>query len=292
MRYTRQRVLVALALVSTGCASGIKPPAASQPVLEDVRLVGNRICGPFTSAIRTYAFTCPQLPTTEPSGWQLTPAWAPSVSDPQRHHSNRIAVITVSTPSLTEIDVELAGLGGSGNQSIPLDLVDANLPGNPGEVFYMRQVGVGNTDDGSKKTWKIEVETSTCTDSRHLHVFNRSSSSVARSAPLSVQLIRGPGETPCPTDPVPPPHYRPGVGMPAKPRPTGPCPGGASRTLFQMCENCSHLNPPTMNNYSASQYCDWAEVLDVYGYTGATPTKPSTCKLTQVSSRAACEGPP
>lgn len=293
MRHARQLAFFVLVPALAGCPGGIKTPAASQPVLEDVHLVGSRICGPFTtSSGDVFAFTCPALPTTEPSGWQLVPGWVASTANPQRIHSNSVATITVSTPSLTEIDVELAGLGQGGTTSLPLTLVDANLPGNPGEVFHTREVGMSNTDDGNKKTWKIDVVVSTCIDTRRIEIFNRSSSSVARSAPLSVQLIRAPNDETCVGQVGPITGTSSGVGSPSNSRPTGPCPGGASRSLFQVCENCANLHPSALSNYSAGQYCDWGEVLATYGYTGAGATKPQTCTLSAVSSRAACEGPP
>lgn len=280
---------------ATACTPGsVKTPAASQPVLEGVRLVGRQICGPLTTPTATYAFTCAPLPTTTPSGWLMTPGWVGSSANPQRLHSNRTVVITVSTPSLTDIEVELAGLGG-GNVSVPLAQVDANRPGNPGEVSGARQVGVSNQDDGIRKTWQIEVQVSTCADSRQLHIFNRSSGSTTRSAPLEVQIVRDPNEETCVGSGSGPWYASSGgsgVGTPTSPKPPGPCAGGSQPRLFQVCEACGQPPSPQLNNYSAGEYCDWNEVRAVYGYSGPATVKPATCTLTQVASREACEGPP
>lgn len=284
-------VVVFLALLGGGCETGaIKVPKSTEPVLESVRVMGKRICGSIVTAGTAYTFDCPSLPTSKDSGWQLTPGWAPSASSPQRLHSNRTAVINVSAPSLTEIDVEL--VRASDQQNLPLQQVEADVPGSPGEVSATRQVGVTTIDDGTKKTWLIEVNVSTCADSRHIQIFNRSSRNPDRSNPLNVYLLRNPNEQICITQSGPSPALRPGLGEPVNARPAGGCAGGGTGTLFQMCEYCAALQPPGLNIYSAGTYCSWDEVLAAYGYAGPAAIKAHTCVVNQVTSPEACEGAP
>jgi len=282
------------ALLAAACAgSGQSPgkvPRADQPVLESVRLTGNRICGSTasTSTASTYTFNCPPLPTIEASGWLMTPAYAPSALNPQRLHANRTAVINVSGPPLTELDVEL--VRGAGQLNLPLIQVEPNATGAPGEVSASRQVGVTTIDGGKRKTWLVEVNVSSCADSRQIQFFNRSSRSEVRSDPLSVYLVRDPTQAICVGQTGPNPAARPGVGEPINPRPQGGCPGGGTGKLFQVCETCASLHPPELSFHSAGTYCSWDEVLAVYGYTGEGVVKPQICKLAQVSSKEACEG--
>lgn len=285
-------VLVAalLAACAGPAPSAIKVPKPDQPMLESVRLTGGRICGSTasTSTGSTYTFICAALPTREPSGWLLTPAYVPSVLAPQRLHANRTAVISISAPPLTEVDIELVRAGGQLN--LPLVQVEPNSSGAPGEVSVSRQVGVTTIDDARKKSWLIEVNISSCADSRHIQIFNRSSNREERSNPLSVYLVRDPNEQICVGQSGPNPAARAGVGEPINPRPEGGCPGGGTGKLFQTCESCASLHPPELNFYSAGSYCSWEEVLAVYGYTGEAVVKPQICKLAQTSSREACEG--
>jgi hypothetical protein len=296
MRNLRLYVFAFLAMLASACAgtgtgpSGVKAPRADQPRLESVRLTGNRMCGSTasTAGASTYTFNCPPLPTIEASGWLMSPAYAPSALGPQRLHANRTAVINVSAPPLTELDIEL--VRGGGQLNLPLTQVEPNAIGAPGEVSASRQVGVTTIDDGRKKTWLVEVNVSSCADSRELQFFNRSTRSETRSNPLSVYLVRDPGEEICVGQSGPNPAARAGVGEPINPRPEGGCPGGGTGKLFQVCESCASLHPQQLSFYSAGTYCSWEEVLAVYGYTGTGVIKPQICKLTQTSSKEACEG--
>lgn len=296
MRNIRLYAIPVLAFLAAACAgtgtgqSPVKAPKANQPVLESVRLTGNRMCGSTasTAGASTYTFNCPPLPTVEASGWLMTPAFAPSALAPQRLHANRAAVINVSGPPLTELDIEL--VRGAGQLNLPLTQVEPDAIGAPGEVAASRQVGVTTIDDGRKKTWLVEVNVSSCADSRQLQFFNRSSRGETRSEPLSVYLVRDPGQQICVGQTGPNPAARAGVGEPINPRPEGGCPGGGTGKLFQVCESCASLHPPELSFHSAGTYCSWEEVLAVYGYSGEAVVKPQICKLTQVSSKEACEG--
>jgi hypothetical protein len=270
---------------------GTTIPPATQPRLEDVRLVGRRICTNLTSGGKTFIFPCPPLPTFLASGWVLSPPWTPSTTDPTHQHLNRVVQVTVSGPSLTEIDVELVRVTSAPN--LALASVDPNLPGKPGEVAGAREVGVVAQDNGNGKTWKIDVSVSGCADFREIQIFNRSGST--RSVPLNVSLVRDPAEEVCVGGASGPMWASvsggPGPGTPVNPKPTGPCPGGAAEKLFHVCENCANLHPASLNVYTGFMACSWSDVLAVFGHTGPAATKPQICTIQQVASRAACEGP-
>ncbi len=284
------RVALLVAVGGGGC--GQKVPPATQPKLESVTIVGRRLCGDLTTGGQTFTFTCPALPTVSSTGWVLSPPWTPSTMAPGRQHLNRVATVTVSAPSLTEIEVELVRLGGAAN--LPLASVDSNLPGKPGEVAGAREVGVVSQDTGNGKTWKIDVNVSGCADFREIQIFNRSGN--ARSSPLAVTLLRDPAEEVC-VGGVSGPIYAsvsggPGPGNPVNSKPSGPCAGGAAERLFNVCENCANLHPQSANVYTGFSACSWSDVLAVFGYSGPATTKPQLCTIQQVASREACEGPP
>ncbi len=288
-------VLLCLGLGSAACQPGaVHVPQPQQPTLQAVRLVGNRVCGSITDSAGTqFSFTCPPLPTVENSGWELTPIWAPSLSAPGKQHPNRNAVITVSAPTLTDIDVELARQGGAPN--ILMTQYDSSVPSNPGlpeEIAESHKVGVSATDDGTKKTWQVTVTISTCADYRNIQIFNKSSASPGRSNPLSVFLIRDPDPAQQACIGAPGTGLaKSGPGDPTSTPQTGACTGGGSRTLFQMCENCAATHPAAQNVYTEGLYCSWQEVLQTYGYNDPAG-KSQVCTLNQVASRDACEGPP
>jgi hypothetical protein len=291
MRYARPFVVV-LWVAAAGCQPGaVKVPYPSQPTLKAVRLVGNRVCGSFKTADGTqFSFTCPALPTISQSGWELTPILAPSTSNPSHTHLNRTAVLTVTAPTLTDIDVELERSGGAAN--VRLTQFDTSVPGNPGspeEVALARQVGVSSSDDGTTKTWQITVTVSTCADFRTLDVFDRSSSSPGRSSPLVVTLIRDPdpSQQACVSNGGPA-LVKSGPGDPTSAPPTGACPGGAGRTVFKFCENCAASHPQQQNVYLEGQYCSWQELLAVYGYDSGS-YKSQVCTIRQVAGRQDCE---
>jgi hypothetical protein len=259
------------------------PPAPQQPKLVDVRLVGNRLCGTLTTGGVQFNYPgCPPLPTTENTAWQLTPAVTQSIANPARQHLNRIAVLTVSGPSLTEIDVELVRLNGAPNRL--LRQVDSARPGGPGEVGSVGEVAASASDDGTTRTWTIAANVSPCADFRHLAIFNRSGGARSTS-PLDVVLLRDPADEECgwASGPI----YgssvagSAGPGDPAKPKPQGPCPGGTPERIFDVCERCGGVGGiPVYTGFSA---CSWSDVLAVFN-------KP-TCVQSQ-ESRAACEGAP
>ena len=272
-----------------GCQQKI--PAATQPKLEGVRLVGRQLCGNLTTGGQTFSFACTPLPTIGDTGWVLSPPYTPSIADPNRQHLNKTVTVTVSAPSLTEIDVELVRLGGAANAK--LTAVDPNLPGKPGEVAASKEVGVVSQDSGNGKTWNIDVNISGCADFREIQIFNRSNN--ARSNPVSVWLLRDPAEEVCVGGGGGGVFFGTSGGTghgQTNPKPTGPCAGGAAEQLFNVCENCGSPHDPKLNVYTGFSACNWNDVLAVFGYTGPASTKAQICTIQQVASRAACEGPP
>lgn len=282
-------ILAAAALAGCAATSNPRPAKPALPVLESVRIAGARICGSQTStaAASTFNFECPDLPASVPSGWRLTPGWETATDKAGRARSNRTVVLNVSGPLATEIDVEL--VRGGTQLNLPLDQVASGNPGRPGEVAADRQVGVATFDEARKRMWIVEVTVSTCADSRHLRIYNRAARDPERSAPLDVYLVRDPAEQVCIGQAGANPATRAGIGDPANPRVAGGCAGGGTGKPFQICETCPALQPPVLSVYSAGQYCDWEEVLSVYGY-GEGTSRSQFCRLSQVGSREACEG--
>lgn len=287
-----QRVVgsVLALLVLAGCGS--TPPAPMQPKLAGVSLVGHQLCGDLTTGGQTFSGQCLPLPTVDHTSWVLTPAWTPSIAAPTRQHLNRIVTATVTTPSLTDLDVELVRPNQQPNRL--LTNVGLTRPGNPGEVGNAGEVSVANQDNGTTKTWTVEVNISGCIDFRTIQIFNRSGS--ARSNPLTLDLLRDPADEVCVgggggvlSGGV---SGGPSPGTQTGPKPSGPCPGGAATRLFNVCENCANLHPQSANVYTGYEGCDWTEVLNVFGYTGPTSTKAQLCTIRESASQADCEGPP
>lgn len=277
-----------LALLGACAGSGGRIPEPAHPTLESVRITGKRICGDPASA--TAVAACPALPAQGPTEWRLSPLFSPSIADPKRLHANRVAVINVSTPGNSELDVEL--VRGEGQRNLPLERVEPDFAsGIPGEVAASRQVGVTVVDDGGKRLWMVEVVVSTCADARRLRFFNRTARDDERSLPLDVTLVRDRTEQACIDQPGANPALRPGVGDPAGTRAPGGCGGsGGTGKTFLICETCPSLLPAQAGVFSAGRYCDWNEVLSAYGYTGDGAAKRQSCSISQVSSREACEG--
>jgi len=291
MHIARCATVMLLALLA-GCAgSPGKAPKSRELALESVRMTGKRICGSLgsTTTASTFSFECPPLPTAVPTGWLLSPAWESPAGNPQRVRANRTAVINVSGPGATEIDVEL--VRGDAQLNLPLEPSERGA-GAPGEVSASRQFGVTTVDDGKRKLWMIEVTVSTCAESRHLQIFRRTPKELERSKPLDVYLVRDAGELLCVGQADANPAMRAGVGDPANPRAAGGCAGGGTGKPFQICESCPGLPPRGLSVYATEKYCSWDEVQQAYGYSGETPSRAQLCKLSQVGSREACEGKP
>jgi hypothetical protein len=213
----------------------------------------------------------------------------PSIANGQKTHQNRIATLTVTGPSTTDLDIERIPLFNPGGRVL-LNQADSTLPGRPGEISSMREVGVVAQDDGTTKTWTIDVNMSACSEHHQLEIFNRARGT--RSAPLKIALLRDGSDTECGSWSGGlwlASSGKPGPGDPVNPKPTGPCAGGGSERVFDVCENCSTNHPPDMNTYTGFSACSWSDVLAVFGYTGPAAVKPQICTIRE-ASRQSCEG--
>ena len=287
--------LVCLALAAAGCPKNTGTgPTPQSPKLVTMKVVGQQICGQYTSQALPYAFTCNGLPSTVPSGWQYTPVWVPSAADPTRKHLNRMAILTVSGGSGTELDVEY--VVNAGNPNTNRLLTQLSPPTEPGEVAINKQVGVSASDDGTTKTWTVQVNVSPCAEMRHIQLFDRAGSPPVRKGPLDVYFFRDPADEDCSGGGsyTWPGIYtlRTGPGDQTKDSPTGPCPNNSQRTVFNVCENCAFGHPRDANSWVGYEGCSWQEVLDVFGYSQPGSTKAQICTIRQSASREDCLGPP
>ena len=258
---------------------------ATQPKLVSVGLHGQRVCGNFATTFQQFSFSCPALPTVENSGWQLTPA---EIATPHQH-PNRTVDLTVTGPSQSALDIEFAYLGSRPNS--PVTQIDPHQR-VPGEVGLALEAGVTMTDDGTARTWVVQVTVSTCQEFRQLQFFNRGTSA-SRSNPLVVFVMRAPNEVVCDPGPgvvLPSMAGGAGPGDPLTPAATGACPGGGARRTFDVCENCAVGHPQAQSVFTTYTACDWNEVLSAFGFQAGSAISQS-CTITQ-ADRASCEGPP
>jgi len=255
---------------------------AMQPKLANAGLHGGRICGNFSTTFQQFSFTCPALPTVEASGWQLTPE---EMQTPKPHPNNGLD-LTITGPSLSSLDVEFAYTTQRPNS--PVTQIDPQQR-PPGEVALAKEVGVTMTDDGTTRTWIVQVTVSTCAEFRQLQFFNRGTSG-PRSNPLVVFLIRSPQELYCASNQAPLPDLAggPGPGDPVNAHPAGTCAGGAVAQTFNVCENCAVTHPPSMNVFTTYTACSWNDVLNAFGYQPGS-TKAQSCTIQQ-ANRQSCQG--
>lgn len=257
-------------------------PPPETPRLEAVHLLGQRVCGQFEAAGSQFTFDCDPLPTSAHTGWQLTPLRKPHPANANWSIPNRGIVFTVSTPSLTSI--EISELGARTRRVLRQV---APGPGQPQMLEGMQgNAEVAATDDGTRKTWTIAVQTSACRAKTELAIVNISNGT--RSDTLPIHVVRADDETVC--------FYGPGTGTidgpvigtspgtPPTPPPTGACPGNTSRTMFEFCERCTNSGTSWVF-YKGIESCS---VADARAQANPAPG----CTLSQVSSRAQCEGSP
>lgn len=284
--------------ILAGCnGSPIRTPAADAPRLESVGIVGQRVCGAFTNDAQSYNFSCDPLPTSVGTGWLLTPLRKPHPTNPNWSNVNRGVVLTVSTPSITSIEV--AYFSARGTRLIVLNQV-APGPGRPLQLVQGQagEVEVVATDDGTRKTWKISIQYGSCLPQLELQVVNISASG-QRSGPLAIHLLRKTDETLCVGTPATGGGATVGTfasapggssmgpgGTPS----SGQCPGGGSGTFFQFCELCPRGAPRSLAQYTGLVACSLTDAKAIMGY-GPGSTKSTLCSLSQVSSEPACEGP-
>lgn len=291
----RLRLVVVFApvvLLGSNCPP-VKTPAVSQPRLAGVRLVGNQVCGPFTVPGTTYAFVCDPLPTLSPTGWQLTPPWR--LNDPDHPKANRIVVLTVTAPSLTNLRIDFE----ASPTAIWTLRQDPPGPGQPLSIGARGAVEVDTADDGTTRTWTVTANVWLCSRDVPLKFYSVSPDGSTRSGGLSVVLVRA-DEGQCEysgsggggwfssgsSDPSP---------RPPAPPTRGPCPGGAARRVFGICENCTNPPDPKFNDWTGVEACDWEEVLQTFDYKNPDGSprfpKSQTCRAPRQETKVACEGP-
>ena len=233
-----------LALLAACDGRIIETPPPEKPRLEAVNLLGQRVCGPFEAGGTIGDFDCDALPTSAWTGWQLTPLKKPHPTNPNWSITNRGIVFTVSTPSLTSIEVAYRASSGA-------RYVLAQVPPGPGHPRMLQagpgEVEVAAADDGVRKTWTIAADTNPCQEKTQLEVVDLRDGT--RSDTLTIHVLRAPDETQCiqsastggsGVGPVFGTFASGGgtaMGTPTGP-PPGPCSGGAQRTMFQFCLRC------------------------------------------------------
>ena len=268
------------------CTPPASPPAT--PMLVSGRLIGSQACGNFQIHQRTLSFVCPPLPTTVQTGWQLNPALKPPNSQGTQW-PNRVIVLTVTSETATDLNLTYVTENGVSwrMRRIP------DGPGEPGPVSGRHEYAYAVSDDGTTKTWTLKFVLDSCTTDVEVRMV--ATNAAGSSAPLSAILMRDPNQLECTSG-----------GGGAMFATTGPrssggrdpasnsCPGGGTPRTFGVCENCATGRPPSMNRWSAGQYCDEAEVRAVYGYTDPVlnPTpKAQVCTMRIEPVRENCETP-
>jgi hypothetical protein len=228
------------------------------------------------------------------SGWQLTPAWRPL--DPSGHQkANRIVVLTLTTPSLTSLQIDYE----PGAAAIWTLRQNPPGPGQPLTVSARGEVEVDTDDDGTTRTWTITANVWLCSREVPLKFYGVGADGT-RSNGLSVVFLRA-DEGQC--------EFSGGGGVglyqsgasdpsprPPAPPSRGPCPGGAQRQVFGICENCGNPPDPKFDDWTGVEACDWEEVLQTFDYKNPDGTprfpKSQTCRAPRQESRVACEGAP
>jgi hypothetical protein len=275
--------------VLSSCSSSSQVAVvAKQPQLEQVKFVGQRVCGNFSTTFQQFSFNCPPLPIVDGSGWQLTPLMTPEISNPAKSHPNRQVNMVVAGPTLSSLDIEFAFVDQRPNQ--PIAQVDPSRLDELVDVGLSKQAGVSVTDDGTTRRWTVSVVVSTCAEFRQVQFFDRGSSG-PRSNPLAVYLIRSPQELYCDSGqhvPLPGMAGSAGPGDPVS-QSSAACPNGGAQQSFNVCENCAAGHPPQMNVFVGYSACSWNDVLNAFGYQPGS-TKSQQCTITQ-AGRASCEGP-
>lgn len=287
-------VLLCLAVLAACNGTPINVPHADTPRLESANLQGQRVCGSFTTSSTTITFACDPLPASIGTGWQLTPREKPHPANPNWSLPNRGIVFTVSTPSLTSI--EIAYRASSGARFV----LSQVLPG-PGRPKMLQpgsgEVEVAAADDGMRKTWTIAAQTNPCLEKMELEVVNISRGT--RSDTLPIHLLRSRDETLCvSTPPVGsglPPTFGTvevggvGLGTPTGPPAPDPCPGAASKTMFQFCERCS-TTAGSWVQYTGIESCSLTDAEATMGYGPGGVRLELGCSLSETPSEAICEG--
>jgi hypothetical protein len=283
-------VCIASSSVLTLTSCGTTPPRATAPRLAEVKITGQRVCPSITAAGTEFTFTCNQLPTIVPSGWLLTPDTRILPNRPGVTRPNDAAVVVVTTPSRTTIEVNYVP---SHRASWPQRQVTPGVGTPYHRVGRDGAVEVSSSDDGTTKTWYIAVQMWSCLEKLPLEIVNTSANGPSRSNPLSVTLFRPSADVYCPPgNQGPMADYvwiqRPGASRSQTSTPPATCPGGSSPTLFETCLVCPRSSGQSLADYVVFDGCSFADVKS----RALTPETAALCSFTQVANREQCEGPP
>lgn len=288
-------LLPCLALLAACNGLPINTPPPDKPQLESVNLRGQRVCGTFTNSTTTFTFACDPLPTSIGTGWQLTPLKKPHPTNPNWSIPNRGVVFTVSTPSLTSIEVAYRASSGA-------RFVLSQVSPGPGRPQMLQagpsEVEVTASDNGVRKTWTIAAQTNACLEKMELEIVNINGAT--RSDTLPIHVLRIPDETLCISSPPVGSGTSTtlgtsrtggvGMGTTTGTSSSGPCIGGTSRTMFQFCERCS-TSGGTWAQYTGIESCSLSDAIAVMGYGPGGVKNGGLCSLSQTGSEAQCEGP-
>ncbi len=293
------------AALLAGCQGlQVNAPAPTQPQLVAVDFSGARVCGaPFTNGYGTFTLACDPLPTISATAWRLTPQYLPGPQSPEPYVLNRTVNVTLSTPSLTNLEIafipnprERRIVQQVGNDVRDTQLGNANSLGGRASVVVL-------SDDGTTKTWRIRMRINPCASKAEFEFVNLSGDGSSRSGPIQFTVLRAEEDTICGGT------YGPGgggtfgtstsgggSGTPTAPVPMGACPGGGQPTTFRLCESVVG-QPQSIASYTEASACSFDEVKAAYGYlrdsSGQLTTKElAGWRLNQVSGPQACRGTP
>jgi len=186
---------IAPLLLLSGCPNGaITTPAPQQPMIVSGSLIGQRECGNITIDQTTFTFDCTQpLPNSGDTGWLLAPGTHTTANG--THLGNKAVVLTVTTPSLTDLDVEFVPPSGP---TVPQGQIPI-APGqpDPNDVGTNGQVGVAETDNGTTKTWTLTFQLAQCSAVAALNISDVAADGTRSTMPLVVHLLRDPTQFSC-----------------------------------------------------------------------------------------------
>jgi hypothetical protein len=267
-----------------GCQTTITPPAVQQPKLVSVQLNGARMCGSKVVDEQEHIDNCSNaLPTIEHTFWVLSPLHLPNPARPNGLRLNRAVEFTVTTPTLTNLEV--AYFTGGGQRFVLRQLAPA--PDSPPIISQgsaNQSVEVAMTDDGTTRTWRVVVYKGGCLGILPLEFVNVSGNGTSRSGSTKATILRE-EERSCVinassggTGAIPGVFIQSDGGPTPAPPVTQP---GCSQ-MFKLCLTCPK-GVAALAQYMEIAACSRA---DAFTTVGSSPL----CTLAEVSSRSSCEG--
>ncbi len=278
------------AIVVGSCINGcVNTPPPAQPKLTAVTFYGQRVCNTFNTTGSQFQFICSPLPTTEFTGWRLTPLDRADI--PPRNTKfgwNSTVNIRVQTPSLTSL--EIAYVPNVFVRSILTQESQSEARARGVEPPLLEIGGfvqVAAADNGTAKDWVISTRVRQCDAISRLEIVNTSSGG-GRSTPLSLVILRSPDEIgDCPFNPFPRWPGPPGpISLKPPPPPPPPPPTSAPQT-FTFCERC-----PGFTQVVSVSECTEQQARITLGYidpiTGQAMGTGLFCHPTRISRRGQC----